>query len=244
MADDRAGSEDLARHEPGWGMGDAVLGMVVSLFLSVVAFAVALGITGDEDLEDIPLWGTAVLQLPLWAGLLGVVWFASTRKGTGSLRRDFGLRMELRDVPVGLLAGLAGQIGIGLTVLLLYDALGIDADRLGETAEALAERAVTAVDVVFLVLIVVVGAPVVEELFYRGLWLRSIERRTGRRAVAVVGSSLVFGLAHLQLFDLVSLTLAGLLFAWLAVRAGRLGPAIWAHVAFNLTAVISLLATS
>jgi hypothetical protein len=26
------------------------------------------------------------------------------------------------------------------------------------------------------------------------------------------------------------------------VRTGRLGPAIWAHVAFNLTAVISLLA--
>jgi hypothetical protein len=26
------------------------------------------------------------------------------------------------------------------------------------------------------------------------------------------------------------------------VRTGRLGPAIWAHVAFNLTAVVGLLA--
>jgi membrane protease YdiL (CAAX protease family) len=33
----------------------------------------------------------------------------------------------------------------------------------------------------------------------------------------------------------------GLVAALLATRTGRLGPGIWAHVAFNLTAVISLL---
>jgi membrane protease YdiL (CAAX protease family) len=89
----------------------------------------------------------------------------------------------------------------------------------------------------------VVCAPVVEELFYRGLLLRSMERRWGT-AVAVVGSSVVFALVHFQPYDLLPLALAGLLFGTLRARSGRLGPGIWAHVAFNLTAIISLLATS
>jgi membrane protease YdiL (CAAX protease family) len=32
----------------------------------------------------------------------------------------------------------------------------------------------------------------------------------------------------------------GAVLAWLTVRTGRLGPAIWAHVAFNLTAFVSI----
>ena len=41
-----------------------------------------------------------------------------------------------------------------------------------------------------------------------------------------------------------SLPLFGVMAAVLTVATGRLGPAIWAHVAFNTTAVISLLVTS
>lgn len=224
-----------------WGMGDAVLGMVLSLVFSTIGVAVAFGITGDETLDDIPLWGTALLQVPLWVGLLGVPLWASKQKGRGSLRADFGLSMQPRDVPIGLGVGFAAQIGIGLVAVWIYDLLGIDADRLGETAEELADRAAGPLDVVFLVLIVAVGAPIVEELFYRGLWLRSVERRFGTSA-AVVTTSILFGLAHFQPYDLVALAPAGLVFAWLATRYDRLGPAVWAHVAFNLTAVVALLA--
>ncbi len=48
-----------------------------------------------------------------------------------------------------------------------------------------------------LVLVAVVFAPLVEELFFRGLLLRSLQRRVGTgRAVAL--SSVLFGLAHPQ----------------------------------------------
>jgi hypothetical protein len=226
-----------------WGLGDAIFGVVASIVLSVVAVAVAVGITGDE-IDDLPLWGTAVLQIPLWGALLGVAWWAATRKGSGSLREDFRVWFKPRDVPIGIAAGLGGQLLIGLVVVVLYDALGIDTDRLGESAKDLTDRAVGGVDVVVLLLIVAIGAPIVEEIFYRGLWLRSLERRTGSRRAAVVISSVVFGVIHFQPYDLLALSLAGLVFAWLATRYERLGPAIVAHLAFNLTAVISLLSSS
>jgi membrane protease YdiL (CAAX protease family) len=222
-------------------MGDALGGNAVSVVLSVMTVSVVLVVAGEERLDDIPLWAAALLQVPLWTGLVGAVVWASRRKGVGTLRDDFGFWMRLRDIPNGIATGFIGQLLITLVVIPLYDLFGVDLDKVGETAERLTERAVGVVDVVLLVVIVGVGAPIVEELFYRGLWMRSIERRTGSRAVAVLGSSVLFGAMHLQLFDFPSLALAGLLFAWLAMRAGRLGPAIWAHVGFNLTAVIALL---
>jgi membrane protease YdiL (CAAX protease family) len=149
--------------------------------------------------------------------------------------------MHRRDIPIGIAAGLGGQLVLVAAITLLYTALGIDLDKVGTAAEELTASATGALDVVLLVAIVAVAAPLFEELFYRGLWLRSVERRWGT-GWAVVVSSLVFGAIHLQIYDFPALAGFGLIAALLTVWTGRLGPAIWAHVAFNLTAVTFLLA--
>lgn len=221
-------------------MGDAVWGNVASLVLSTLGLATAFAITGVDEAEDLALGWSTFAQALLWAGMLAAVVYASYAKGRRSLREDFALAMRPVDVVVGLVAGLLGQIGISLVTIPIYDLLGIDTDKVGETAERMSERADDPVAVAFLVLVVVVGAPIVEELFYRGLWFRSMERRFDTTA-AVIGTSLLFGAIHFQPYDLLPLALFGLLAVLLVTRTGRLGPAIWAHVAFNLTAVISLL---
>ena len=221
-------------------MGDAVWGNVASLVLSTIGLAIAFAITGVEEAEDLALGWSTFAQTLLWAGMLAAVVYASYAKGRRSLRDDFALAMRAIDVPVGLAAGLLGQIGISLVTIPIYDLLGIDTDKVGETAERMSERADDPVAVAFLVLVVVVGAPIVEELFYRGLWFRSVERRFDT-AWAVALTSVLFGAIHFQPYDLLPLALFGLLAAVLVERTGRLGPAIWAHVAFNLTAVVSLL---
>ncbi|MEA3019778.1 MAG: protease family protein, partial [Actinomycetota bacterium] len=193
--------------------------------------------------DTLPLWVTALAEIPLWVGLVGAALLATKRKGTGSLRADFGLAMRPSDVPLGLVAGFVGQIGIVLVVTPIYRLLGVDTNKVGATARDLADRAVHTPDVVLLVAVVVIGAPVIEELFYRGLVLRSIERRWGT-GFAVVATSVTFAVLHFQPYDLLPLTLFGLIASTLAARTGRLGPGIWAHVAFNLTAVVSLLASS
>jgi membrane protease YdiL (CAAX protease family) len=95
--------------------------------------------------------------------------------------------------------------------------------------------------VILLVLIVGIGAPIVEEIFYRGLLQRSIARRFGVWP-GIVGSALVFGLSHFQALQLPALVLLGVVLAYITERTGRLGPAIFAHVAFNLITVIFLVA--
>ena len=225
-----------------WGIGDAVAGTLLTILVPGLVVAFLAIATGRQDLDGISLGAVALLQVPLWAGLLGAPLWSSYGKGRRSLAADFGLRMRWKtDVPLGLAAGLGGQLVLVAVITLVYQLLGIDLDKVGTSAEELAAGATDVVGVVLLVSIVAVAAPLFEELFYRGLWLRSVERRFGT-AWAVVVSSVVFGAIHFQIYDFPALAGFGLIAAVLTVRTGRLGPAIWAHVAFNLTAVIFLLA--
>ncbi len=144
------------------------------------------------------------------------------------------------DVPVGLVIGVLTQVVlVPLVYLPIFQIIG-DRD-VSADARALTDRAEDPFGVVLLVLIVVIGAPVVEELFFRGLLLRSAERKWGK-FWAVVVSSLVFGAVHLQPLQFPALVAVGVVFALLTLRTGRLGPAIFAHVGFNAVAVGSLLA--
>lgn len=224
-----------------WGMGDALLGTLLVLLVPSIVVVIALGIAGVEEADDVALWASALLQIPLWVGLLGVPVWATMRKGRQSLRLDFGLEWRRSDLVLGVVVGFAAQFALGILLLPLYRLLGIDEDKVGEAARQLADRAEDPIGVIALLLVAVVGAPIFEELFYRGLWLRAIERRAGT-AAAVVGSSLVFGLMHFQWVDTIALAGFGAVAAVLTVRTGRLGAAIAAHFVFNLTAVVTLLA--
>jgi membrane protease YdiL (CAAX protease family) len=221
-------------------MGDAVAATVIGIVVSSIVGGIALGVAGADSSDDLALWALGVLQIPLWVGLAGVPIWASRTKGSGSLERDFGLRMRPLDVPVGLVVGFACQLLFAVAAPPLYRGLGLDPDKINEASTKLADKAHDPFGVVCLFLMVVVGAALVEELCYRGLWMRAIARRWGT-LTGVLLSGVVFGLVHFELYALPLLALFGIVLGTLAARSGRLGPSIWAHVAFNLTAVIDLL---
>jgi membrane protease YdiL (CAAX protease family) len=87
-----------------------------------------------------------------------------------------------------------------------------------------------------------VAAPVVEELFFRGLVLRSIQARYSDW-LAVVGSAVLFALVHFQPVQLPALLLFGIVVGYLALRTKRLGMSIFAHAGFNATTIVYLLAS-
>ena len=109
---------------------------------------------------------------------------------------------------------------------------GIDTLTLDEAAEDLVERAATALDVGLLFVAIVVVAPVVEELFFRGFALPSLMKRFGPWS-AIVFSSVWFAASHFQLIQFPGLLAVGLVLAYARVRTGRLLPCIALHMAFN-----------
>jgi membrane protease YdiL (CAAX protease family) len=227
-----------------WGLGDVLLGFATAQLGGLLATSAVLSASGRsiDEIDELPLSLVALSQVGLWVGLLGVPWAVTRLKGRG-LVADLQLRIERRDLWQGGLLGALLQIPV---LPLLYwpilTLLDRDPGELSEPAEALTDRADSPLGVLLLVLIVGLGAPIIEEIFYRGLFMGALRKR-GMGPVATIGiSSVVFGLSHGQLLQLPALVLAGVLFGVLAHRAGRLGPAIAAHVAFNMVTVVSLLA--
>jgi len=175
----------------------------------------------------------------LWVGLAGAPIWASRLSGSGSLVADFGLRFRPLDVVVGAGAGVASQYGLDYLVYLPVQSNRRLIHEVGQPAQHLAGLAHGWGDAL-LVAVVVVGAPLAEELFFRGLLLRAVGFRFGNVA-AVIVSAVAFGLAHFEPLQMPVLVLFGVVLGVLAVRSGRLGPSICAHAAFNAVAVYSLL---
>lgn len=196
---------------------------------------------GEEFLQDTSMGLVVAMQAFLWVGYVGLAVLVSNQLGRGP-RRDYGWRFSPRDWYQGLIVGAGVQL---LAVPILYSIIFIFTERqdVSEAARELTDMATSPLDSVLLVLIVAIGAPIVEELFFRGLLMRSIQRRFGPVA-AVIGSSAIFAAVHFQALQFPALMMFGLVAAWLTMRTGRLGPAIWAHVGFNGVTVAVLLSVS
>lgn len=216
-----------------WGLGDAALGLLGGFLAANLTVGLWAALSGSTELS---LASMAAGLIGLWAGFLGVPILASRYKGRASLAGDFGLSARWSDA-AGLAAGAACQLLILPAMYFVIQRVTGDLD-VSRPARELAERVDGAAFVV-VALVVTFAAPVVEELFYRGLFLRAAIRRFGS-TWAVLGTSAIFGISHFQLVQFPGLFLFGVVLAVLAVRTGRLGASIAAHVAFNGIAVIGL----
>ena len=221
-----------------WGLGDVVAGMLLSWGALILATPLILAATGVDDTSNVPLRTVALLQIPLDGTMVAVALYVSFHKGRGPVL-DYGLAGRVRDA-WGVVVGFVSQYAVLLVyVPFLWSGL-IDAEDVSKPARNITEKAHDAPGVVLLVLLVVIVAPICEELFFRGLVLRAFDRRFGRRW-AVAGSALVFAAAHLEPLQFPALFLFGLITGVYAARTGRLAPGMFAHMAFNLIAVVALL---
>lgn len=222
-----------------WGLGDVAIGIGLSQLLLLVAQVVVFAVAGWDELSDVPLWATALLQLPLWAGWM-VALVGAGAKGRG-VRREFRVRFAPVDVPIGLAVGAVMQFAV--LPLLYWPVLRLldqSRDDLAEPARALADKAQGPAGWIVLAIVVVVGAPLVEELFYRGLLLGALRKRGITPVPACLLSGAVFAAMHLQPLQFLGLFVLGAVLAALVLRTGRIGAAVVAHATFNLVTVVAL----
>jgi membrane protease YdiL (CAAX protease family) len=219
---------------PRWALGAAAIGWVSGMVCGGVLLGLWVVVTGQDSRA---LGSLGVAQVGFWVGLLGAVIVTSRRGGTGSVARDFGLRFRALDVPLGVGVGVVAQLVVVPLIYFPFRSL-VDKADLERPARELADRAHGPGFLVFAI-VIAIGAPVVEELFYRGLVLRSLQRYLAD-GPAVLVSGLIFGASHFEPLQFPALALVGVFFAVLVVRTGRLGPAVWAHVAFNTITVVAL----
>ena len=190
------------------------------------------------------MWVTMAVAVGLWVPMLVGLWVLSERFGRPRFAPqpfvdEYGLRFKVVDL-VGVPIGVLSQLVVLRLRLLAAGA------RLAGHVQSLARRAQrprprttrrTAAGSSASSLIVVIGAPIVEELMYRGLLQGAAVRRLND-AVAVVVVAAFFALIHFRWVELPGLFVFGLVLGVCALRTGRLGMSIVAHMAFNATGLL------
>jgi membrane protease YdiL (CAAX protease family) len=209
---------------------DAFVGLAVLVWASVVATsALAVAVSGELSAADAPPLLVAVAGTAL-GGLVAAAFAVGrcTRADLGLTRLAPGWSaLSLALVPGFLLVGAAWvglleALGFEVEQQALLDVAGAGGLGPGEWA-ALAYGAV--------------GAPIVEELLFRGLVYSALARTAGP-ARAAVGSGVLFGLLHIAEPAAVGpLILMGVVLGALRARTGSLAPALVLHLGNNTLAM-------
>jgi hypothetical protein len=227
------------------GGGIASIGAGVGVVGSVVVGIIFIIVSANRALNVSNPWYFTISEFALWTGFLGAAVVASKMNGTGNLVTDYGLSWpRWKDVWSGFAGGVLGRLW-PLLILVLYvlsTADGFEVSNsaapkiLGITPDGVGGWTV-------LVLITVVGAPIVEEIFFRGLVQGAFTRRVGATP-AIFLTALVFALVHVSdegiLAPIILLPMA-LILGYLKQRTGRLAPGMIAHAVFNATVLLLFL---
>ena len=195
--------------------------MIIELFVSAAVFDTNLlaGINDDDLYGFITVVGNGILFIGL---------MAYKRIGYRALfhpaQHSVASTMVVVTVPILLLVPglivLAGEVNS--IVQWLFPMSADDIARLeGPMAGGLVPT-----------LFACVAAPVLEEMLFRGVILRGFLRRYSR-TFAILWSAALFGIAHLNIYQLATALAVGVVAGWLYERCRSLWPCILLHATYN-----------
>ncbi|HNK62734.1 MAG TPA: CPBP family intramembrane metalloprotease [Anaerolineales bacterium] len=209
-----------------WKASDAWLGLALLIVL-LLAFFVGVSLLQLEGMFS--QMAVSSFELLLLAPIAVIF---SWRKIAW---RELGLRgFERREIFRGL--GLLALVYIVVAVNnIVMTALGVVTqadvvfDILGESASPIP-----------LVVATVVIAPIVEELFFRGFLFKGLRDQYGWKN-ALMFSSIIFSLFHMQVAALVPTFLLGALFAYIYQRTESVYPGMLLHFLVNSLGICGML---
>lgn len=219
----------------------AGIGALVVLAVSLVVSKFVLDVLVEQG------WPTFVYVILV--SIMGYgpsIWwwrYASRRWGSGNLLDDAGVRPRFADLgwaPVIWLAALGVQAALASVVIGLDIPFSSNTEEIGELT---ADRSYS----VAIVVAAVIAAPIVEEVVFRGLLMRSLLSKMPAVA-AILLQGLLFGAAHADpvrgagnLGLALVLSGVGVAFGGAAYLLRRVGPTVLAHAILNGVVMVILL---
>jgi len=244
--------------ESAWAPWDFRLTRILFLvwtFILVLIAANAAGLTllrtgsweGAQPPESLLRWSGVLSTLVLQLGLLGVGLWAIRARGwsprgffreSGASGRSVfrvSLQRFLRLLPLVWLVGVLWGL-----LLLLLRSLGLPLEPEPQRAVLWIAESDSPAFLLSMGVLVVIGAPVVEELIFRGLLFRYLGEKLSL-PLALWTSGILFALLHASLQSFLPLVVLGVLLAWVYRKSGDLRVPILFHLFFNLFSFLNLL---
>ena len=201
--------------------------LLIALLMGIELFVAAAVFDANllADINDGDVYGfiTVVGNGILFTGLM-----AYKRIGYRALFHPAGhsvvATMTLVTLPILMVVpGLVMTAGAANTIVQWL--FPMDADDLARFEEQLAPGIVP-------ILFSCIAAPVLEEMLFRGVILRSFLRQYSRTS-AILWSATLFGIAHLNLYQMMTALTLGIVSGWLYERCRSLWPCILLHATYN-----------
>jgi membrane protease YdiL (CAAX protease family) len=224
-----------------WGLVDVAVSILLALIVPLLVLGTAIAVGAPVD-GAVVLLGSATLP---WVGFGLWPWLTTRIQGNGA-KLDLGYTVRRIDLAWGLGGGLACLV-LGTLVATITQAL------VGEFDSA-AGAAVVDADVPRWVVLVfaacaLVGAPLFEELCFRGLAFAAVAKWAARRGLpgvpwATIVSAVLFTIIHLEPVRIPVLLTIGLVLSLLRARTGRVGASVIAHAFNNFWGVLAILSAT
>jgi membrane protease YdiL (CAAX protease family) len=215
-------------------MGDVIISLVGAIGLSLV---VSLGLM-SQNIDPENGWGLIVAFSAPWLAMAGWPILATTFKGNGP-KIDLGLIAPRTHLRLGFAAGLLSLAAATLVAVIVTQFTG----PLSSTAGDIGLNQSGIVLVIF-VLMAMFGAPIVEEIAFRGLLFGALAKAHVNEHLVVVITALVFALFHFEPKRFIILFVIGLILGEVRRRTGSTSAAIVAHIVNNTPAALFILVTA
>ncbi len=217
-----------------WSAWDALWAVLGSFVLGTVVAVAAAAVIGGLD----GIVFVAAVAVP-WISMAGWPLFVTARRGNG-FRIDLGWSFRRADWRAGLIGGAAAfavAMVVGVISTLLF---GEFTSTAGEEAERLAQGSPWWVLALF-ALLVAAGAPIAEELTFRGLLWSGLAKRGVRPWLTVAVSATAFAALHFEPQRLPLLLAVGIVLGVVRWRTRSLGACIVAHGVNNAPGAVGIL---
>ncbi len=211
-----------------WGAGTALLGVLLALGTGIVLGIPAV-IAGHEGDGDLTTFGNVGVQLATALGFLLVPMAIVAQRGASGM--EILRRLGVRRFRLSAFKWMAAAIGAYLLFAILYSLLIVEPKQ-----EDIAEGFGT---VPVQVLLIVIAAPISEEVCFRGMLYGGLRERLPRIPAALL-AGLVFGGLHALtgLSAVPPLVAFGFILSLLYEKTGSIVPGILLHMLNNGVALL------
>jgi membrane protease YdiL (CAAX protease family) len=210
---------------------------LAAVVLTVVVTSSAVSGTNNTATENPTTFVVALSALGLWLPFVFMLRWVARRAGT-DFRTYFGLRFAKIDwlgVPLGVFCQVVLMNVVNWPLNKWFPET-FNPERIETRARDLVDTAQGAWFIVLFV-VVVIGAPFVEELVYRGFIQGGLQTRIGSTWALIITSAW-FAVVHMEPIEFPGLFTFAIVLGLCYRRTQRLGLSIVTHLAFNATGLL------
>lgn len=220
-----------------FSLKDVIIVLIILSFLLTAAF-IGIKFTGIKETLNKSSYKDyyfLIMFLIQWIIMLAPLFIITLKKYKFTLEGFGFLKIKILQILKLVLSGYLLYLGIAFIVNLIIIYTGIKIPGFQIQERFLPIFGENTLGLIIAGILIVLVAPVLEEIFFRGFLLRTLVNKWGIVLGSIISSAL-FAVLHLQFGSIIPVFILGLIINWMVIRSKSILPSIFFHIFNNAIA--------